>query len=253
MHKSALRLVREQLKKHRFGRLEFLAFIGTRPWGIAREFVDYDYRGVYSSKEEKTYEAFINQIYINNFAKDITLVSLERFVKNIFEGDIHSLICLNSPIIYASKDFLEFRKWVNSHPSKKIYYSCQPRKGYFNRKDYLYGFFFIGNGIALFEKKKVIANLPELNKKILKIPAIDKLIEEEKKGAPFEKEEVCKKIILKLKNRLEKAKERSNLPEVIDKEKFSKLKILKRIVYNFWLEEGFKQRYQKERKELEEK
>jgi len=250
MHKSALNLIQDQLKKHALGKLEFLSFIGTRPWGIARENVDYDYRGIYSSKQENTYQAFINQIYINNCAKDIILISLERFVGDILNSSIQSLIWLNSPVIYASKDFLEFKKWVNSHLSRGIYRSCRSRRKCHDRKDYLYDFFFMGNGISVLEKKKIIANLPELNKKVLQTPAINKIIEEEKKEIRFKSKKLCEKILLKLKKRLEKAREKSGLPEKINKEKLTKLKIVKKIDYKYWLEEGYGPRYMKEMKKM---
>lgn len=252
MHKSALDLIKKELIKHNLGKLEFLAFVGTRPWGISRKNVDYDYRGIYSNKEEKTYQAFISQVYINNWAKDITLVSLERLIRDIFEGYIHSLIVINSPVIYESKDFFNFRRWANSHFSKKVYFNAQPRRAFQNRKDYLYDFFFMGNGISILEKKKVIANLPKLNKEILKIPFIDKLIEEERNEMPFEKkaEKECKKIIERLKKRLDLAYQKSNLPSELDKNKLKKLKIVKKINYEYWLQEGFSERYKKERENL---
>ena len=233
IHESALRLVREQVKKHSLGRLVFLAFIGTRPWGIAQENVDCDYRGVYSVKSRD--KNYISEVYINNHAKDITMADFKDFVKSIFNSRIHSLITINSPVIYISKEFLQFKKWVNSNFSKQIYQTCRTKPhgpGY--RKDYLYDFFFIGNGIAILERKKVIANLPELNKKVLKIPAIDKIIEEERKNLPFGTEILAEKIFKQLKARLEKANKKSSLPEKMNEEKLSKLKIFNKITFNFW-------------------
>ncbi len=232
MHKSALKLVQEQVKRHFLGKLVFLAFVGTRPWGIAQENVDYDYRGIYMTKKGNAYQNFISGVYINNHAKDITMISFKDFVRNIFNSRIHSRISINSPIIYISKEFLEFRKWVNSNLCKKIYRACQTKPyGPTGRKDYLYDFFFIGNGIAILEKKKVIANLPELNKKCLKIPAINKVVEEEKAGLPFKNKQVCKRILRQLKTHLEKANKKSRLPEEINRAKFAKLRIMKNINY----------------------
>jgi len=244
IHKSAVNLVQEQIKKHSLGKLVFLVFVGTRPWGIARKNVDYDYRGIYMSKEENTY-----QVYVNNYIKDITLISLERFVNDILSSDIHSFIFINSPIIYASKDFLEFRKWINSSLSKQVYSRCQFKKTHRDRKDYLYDFFFPGNVISILEKKKVIANLPKLNKKCLRIPAINKIIEEGKNDLPFDRkdEKVCKKILLKLKMRLEKAYKKSKLPEEIGEKKLAKLKIIKKINYKYWDHKEFIKKHQKER------
>jgi acetyl-CoA carboxylase alpha subunit len=84
------------------------------------------------------------------------------------------------------------------------------------------------------ERKKVIANLSELNKKILKIPAMDKVIEEEKMGLPFGNEQICKKIQNKLKTRLEKAEKKSRLPKTMDINRFNKLNIVKKINLYFW-------------------
>jgi len=237
MHKKAVKLIQEQIKKHSLGKLGFLSFVGTRPWGFGRDNVDYDYRGVYASKEDKSYHVFISGVFINNYAKDIILISLERFFENNLRLNIHTLILFNSPIIYASKEFLEFKKWINSNLTKKIYKTCQTKKSHSNRKDYLYDFFFIGNGISVLEQKKVIANLPKLNKKCLKISFIDKLIKEEKTGLPFRNKQECEKVLTKLKTRLEKANKKSSLPEEIDKSKFTKLKIAKKINYKFWTEE----------------
>jgi len=238
MHKSALRIARDQISKHSLGKLGFLAFIGTRPWGIAQDNVDYDYRGIYISKENNTYQAFISGVYINNYAKDITMVSFERFVEEILRLNIHSLVLMNSPIIYANKSFLEFKKWINSNLSKRIYWSCQTKTYHLNRKDYLYDFFFLGNGISALEQRKIIANLPKLNERCLKIRAINKIIKEERAGLPFraESKKMCKKILQKLKMRLEKANKKSRLPEEISKDKFAKLKIAKKINYKFWSE-----------------
>jgi predicted nucleotidyltransferase len=220
MHKNALKLVQEQVKRHSLGKLFFLAFIGTRPWGIAQENVDFDYRGVYMPKRRSD---SIVGVYINNHAKDITMVSFGDFVGRISSSSIHPLICINSPIIYASKEFLKFKKWVNSHLSKEVCEGCRTKPyGHTNRKDYLYDFFFIGNGIAILEQKKVIANLPELNKKILRIPAMNKIIEEEKAGLPFKTKRICKKVLNQLKTRLEIANKKSRLPEEIKKNKFIK-------------------------------
>jgi len=249
MHKSALDLVKYQIKKHFLGKLGFLSFVGTRPWGIAQYNVDYDYRGIYISKEDNTYQAFVSQIYINNYAKDITLISLERFTRDILESNIHAFIFINSPIIYASKEFLELKKWINTHFSKKVYRSCQTKTSHTGRKDYLYDFFFIGTGIAILEQKKVIPNLVEVNKKCLRILAINKIIEEEKAGLPFESksEEMCKKILLQMKNRLERANRKSRLPETINSDKFSKLKVIKKVAYKYWTQEKFILRHQKEK------
>ncbi len=215
MHKVALRIVQDQIKKHSLGKLGLLAFIGTRPWGIARANVDYDYRGIYINKEDNTYNAFIAGIYINNYAKDITMISFERFIEEILQLNVHSLILINSPIIYADNNFLEFRKWINSHFSKQIYRSCQTKTHHSNRKDYLYDFFFLGNGISVLEHKKIIANLPKLNERCLKIPSINKIIDEEKAGLSFDdkNKNLCKKILQQLKTRLEKANKNSRLPE----------------------------------------
>lgn len=249
MHKSALDLVKYQIKKHSFGKLGFLSFVGTRPWGIAQYNVDYDYRGIYISKEDNTYQAFVSQIYINNYAKDITLISLERFTRDILESNIHALIFINSPIIYAGKEFLELKKWINSHFSKKVYRSCQTKKSHMGRKDYLYDFFFIGTGVAILEQKKVIPNLAELNKKCLKIPNLNTIIEEERAGLPFKSssEEMCKKILLQMKNRLERANRKSRLPETINLDKFPKLKVIKKVAYKYWTQEEFILRHQKEK------
>lgn len=242
MHKKALKLVQEQLKKHSFGKLVFLSFVGTRPWGFSREKVDYDYRGIYASREENTYQAFISQVYINNYVKDITLVSLERFIRDILNSNIHSLICLNSPIVYATKDFLNFKKWANSHYCKEVFRASQFKRIPQERKDYLYDFFFIGTAISVLEYKKVISNLVLLNKHYLKIPTINKIIEEEKVELPFtqKSERVCKKILLKLKKRLERAAKKSHLPEKIETEKLFKLKIIKQINPKFWLKERYR-------------
>jgi len=229
MHRSALKLIREQIKKHSLGKLVFLAFIGTRPWGIAQENADYDYRGIYMPKKRLD---FINNVFINGPGQDITMVSCNGFIRSDFNANIHALICLNSPIIYASKEFLEFRKWVNSNFSKQVYRGCQTKPyGHTGRKDYLYDFFFLGNGIAILEQKKVISNLSELNKKILKIPAMDKVIEEARTNLPFRTKTICEKILHQLKTKLEKANKKSRLPEEINQDKFAKLKIVKKINY----------------------
>jgi predicted nucleotidyltransferase len=231
MHRNALRLIEEQIKKHSLGKLVFLAFTGTRPWGIAQENVDYDYRGIYMPKRGLD---FINEVYINNHAKDITMVSCKDFIRSDFNANIHALICLSSPIIYASKEFLKLREWINSHFSKTVYVACQVKlHGHTGRKDYLYDFFFLGNGIAILERKKVIANLSELNKKILKIPAMDKVIEEERTSLPFKTKTICEKILHQLKARLERANKESRLPEEISRDKFAKLKIVKKINHGY--------------------
>lgn len=249
MHKSALDLVKYQIKKHALGALGFLCFVGTRPWGIAQSNVDYDYRGIYVSREDNTYQAFVSQIYINNYAKDITLISLERFLRDIMESNIHALIFVNSPIIYASKEFLQLKRWINSHFSKKVYRSCRTKTSHAGRKDYLYDFFFIGTSIAILEEKKVIPNLAELNKKCLKIPILNMIIEGEKLGLPFEQknENTCKKILAQLKIRLEKANKKSRLPEKMDLDKFTALKVVKKVAHKYWIQEEFIFRYQKEK------
>lgn len=249
MHKSALRIVQDQVRKHSLGKLGFLSFIGTRPWGIAQENVDFDYRGIYINKEDNTYNAFIAGIYINNYAKDITMISFERFIEEILQLNIHSLILINSPMIYADKNFLELRKWMNSNLSKRIYRSCQTKTYHTNRKDYLYDFFFLGNGILALEQRKIIANLPRLNEKCLKIPVINKIIEEERAGLPFKPEgkKICKKILQQLKMRLEKANKKSRLPEKMNMKKFSKLKIMRQVNYEFWNEKGGALRRSKEK------
>ncbi|GAH39806.1 unnamed protein product, partial [marine sediment metagenome] len=125
----------------------------------------------------------------------------------------------------------EFKKWINSNFSKQVYIGCQTKPyGPAYRKDYLYDFFFIGNGIAILEKQKVIANLAELNKKILKIPAINKIIKEERANLPFETERICKKAHCQLKALLEKAHKKSRLPEKLklNRNKFNKLKIIEK-------------------------
>lgn len=214
MHRNALKLVREQIKRHFLGRLVFLAFNGTRPWGIAQENVDYDYRGIYMPKRGLN---FISEVYINNHAKDITMVSYNNLNWDDFNENIHFLICINSPIIYASKEFLKLRRRINSHFSKKVYVACQTKPyGHTGRKDYLYDFFFLGNGIAILEQKKVISNLSELNKRILKIPNMDKVIEEERKGLPSQTKLICEKILRQLKSRLERANKNSRLPAEIN-------------------------------------
>lgn len=238
MHKSALRIARDQISKHSLGKLGFLAFVGTRPWGISQENVDYDYRGIYISKENNTYQAFISGVYINNYAKDITMISFERFVEEIFQLNIHSLVFINSPIIYANESFLEFKRWINSNLSKGTYWGCQTKTHHANRKDYIYDFFFLGNGISALEQRKIIANLPKLNEKCLKIPAINKIVKEERAGLPFkaESKKMCKKILQQLKIRLVKANKKSRLPEEMSKDKFVKLKVAKEINYKFWTE-----------------
>jgi len=234
-HKSVLRLVREQVRKHSFGKLVFLSCVGPRAWGFAPNNVDYNYQGIYLSKEENTYNVFVPGTSINRVRR-ISLISFERIINDILHGDIYSFIFINSPAIYISKEFLEFRKWANSNLSKQIYETYQIKQKYAWRKNYLDDFFFIGNGIAILEQKKVISNLSELNKKILKILAIDRIIEEKKEKArlSFRSEQICKEIRNKLKTRLKKANKKSSLPEIIDPKKLPNLKIVKKINLYFW-------------------
>lgn len=221
MAEAALKLTREQVKKHSLGKLEFLAAVGTRPWGIAQSNVDYDYRGVYRLKLKN--EVRISEIYINNHAKDITMVQFEKFVKNAFASRIHSLICINSPTVYISKPFSRLKQWINTHLSKQVYYTCRTKSYRISyRKDYLYNFFFIGNGISILEKKKVIANLSELNKKILKIPDLNKVINEERSNLPFRTKTICKKISKQLDRHLQKAYKQSRLPNKMNPGKYEK-------------------------------
>jgi hypothetical protein len=233
MHRNVLKLIRDQIKKHSFGKLAFLSCIGPRAWGFAPDNIDYDYQGIYLSKEDNTYWFSISGTSINGFSS-IPLISFERIIGDILHSDIDILIFINSPIIYVGKEFLEFKKWVNSNFSKQVYLSCQIGRTYTERKDYLYDFFFIGNGIAILEQKKVIANLPELNKKILRIQAMDKVINEERMRLPFRSEQICKEIQNKLKARLGEADKKSCLPGVVDPKNLPKLKIIKKINPYFW-------------------
>jgi len=234
IHKSVLRHVQNQVKKHSFGKLVFFSCFGPRSWGFAPDNINFDYHGIYLSKEDNTYWVFVSGAEINNYPKDITLISLERFVGDILRSDIHSFIFINGPIIYASKEFLEFKKWINLNLSKRVYETYQIKQSHVERKDYLYDFFFIGNGISILEKKKVIPNLFKLNKKILKIPAINKIIEEEKIRLPFKDKRECKNTLNNLKARLEKANKESRLPKVVDSKKLAKLRLIKKINLYFW-------------------
>jgi predicted nucleotidyltransferase len=252
IHQSALALSREQIKKHAMGRLDFLAFVGTRPWGISTENADYDYRGIYSSKEENTYHAFLSQAYLNNYIKDIILISLERFITDLLRMDVHSLIILNSPVIYASAEFLEFKRWINSHLAKKNFLTYLEKSFRVSRKDYLYDFFFIGNAIAILEKKKIIPNLSELNRKDLKIKNMEEIIKNASQAAEFEPKEkaLCENILQQLKNRLIKADKNSSLLAEMKMNGFVKLKIAKRINWQYWHPDSSIGRYTIERKKL---
>ncbi len=235
IHKSVLRHVREQVRKHSFGRLVFLSSAEPRVRGFAPDNTDYDYQGIYLSKEENTYNVFIPGTSIDRVRR-ISLISFERIINNILHGDIYSFIFVNSPAIYASKEFLEFRKWTNSNLSKQIYETCQIKQRRAWRKNYLDDFFLMGNVIAILEQKKIISDLPELNKKILKISAIDRVIKEKKEKAKlsFKSEQICKKIRKKLKARLKKTNKKSSLPEIIDPKKLPNLNIVKKINLYFW-------------------
>jgi len=231
--RSILRHIREQVKKHCFGKLIFLASVGPQAWGFASENMGHNYQGLYLSKEDNTYNVFLCK-YESCYPRAITLISFERIIENILRSEINSLIFINSFPVFASKHFLEFKKQVNSQLSKQVYFTCQPRKIPLERRDYLNQFFFLGNGIAVLEKKKIIANLPQLNNKILKISAIDQLIEQEKTGAVFENKKQCEQILKKLKTRLKIAHKKSCLLEIVDEHKFTKLKIMKKINFYFW-------------------
>ncbi len=232
-HKSVLRLVQEQVRKHSFGKLVFLSCVGPRSWEFAPNNVDYDYKGIYLSKEENTYNIFVSGASINR-VRNISLISFERIIVSILRSDIDPLIFINSPAIYAGKEFLEFRKWANSNFSKQVYKVCQIKQNFGERRDYLDDFLFIGNSIAILEKKKVIPNLPKLNKRILKIPAIDEVIKEEELRLPFKSKQICKKIQRELKALLKEANKKSRLPGAVGSNKLSKLKIIKKINLYFW-------------------
>ena len=229
-HKSVLKLAREQVRNHSLGKLVFLA-VGPRAWGPAPDSIDYDCQGIYVSKQDNTYRVFVSGAGLNNY---ITLISFERILNDILHGNISSFVFINSPTIYASKDFLKFRRWINSNLAKQVYLTCPIKQIHARRRDYLDDFFFLGNGIAILEQKKVISNLSELNKKILKIPAMNRVIEEEKTRSSFKNEQTCKEIQKKLKMRLEKAEKKSHLPKTVDVNRFNKLNIVKKINPYFW-------------------
>ncbi|GAH39803.1 unnamed protein product [marine sediment metagenome] len=111
MTNHLLKHAREQVKKHSFGKLVFLSSIGPRAWGFAPDDVDYDYQGIYASKEDNTYQVFVSGAGVNNYNRDITLIDLERIIVRILRSDVYYLVFINSPVIYASKEFLEFKKW----------------------------------------------------------------------------------------------------------------------------------------------
>lgn len=226
IHKKHLTAIRKQIKQYSLGKLAFLTCVNSNSWGFPPDSYDYGYQGIYVSNQDNTY-------WINS--KQGRLFSLERIIVPVFRVDIRFLLTVNNPPIYISKPFSEFKHWINAHLSKKIYKSCQINPGGLSKKvNYAYNFFFIGNGIAALEKKKLIANLPELNKKILKIPEINKLINQEQDNLSVKHKQLAEKILKQLKTRLKKAYKTSKLPESIDPEGLEQLKIIKRVNPYFW-------------------
>lgn len=234
MHERALWLVRRETKKHSFGELLFMAQVGTRPWGIAQGNVDFDYQAIYASKPDRTGQAFISGVYINNAVKDITMYSLEKIAENLFNSNIHPLIVINSPVIFAAKEFLEFRDFINANIVRDVCKSAQVNRVPQSRKDYLYNFFFMGNAIAALEGKKIIANLPLLNERFLKLPQINGIIEEERSNLEFNTEGLCVKTLDDLKKRLDRAYEGTKLGHEIDQEQFGRLRLAGKINDRFW-------------------
>ncbi len=240
LHQKTLTLCQEQVKRHRFGSLAFLSFVGTRPW-FGSQNSDYDYRGIYTSFEEKSYHAAIGNIYVEDTSKDVILMSLERFMRDVITGQMQTLLFINSPVVYSTKEFSQLRIFVNQHPAKQIYRDYI----FFNsakheRKSYLYWFLEYGNILAILQGKKVIPNLKKLNETFLKLPVVDSLLQEENSSEKhdhtitFHDQRKYQSALKRLLIQMKSAYTKTLLPQRLDIKKLNRLAIIKKINPNFW-------------------
>ncbi|MBI4064444.1 MAG: hypothetical protein HY401_09125 [Elusimicrobia bacterium] len=243
--KIVLGVIRKVLKKHRLGELVYLTITGANPWGVSQKTADYSYQAIYASREEHSYQTYISGLPAIRLRKNITLQSLERCVAPLIKFDAGWLVAINSPAIFATKEFLELRNFFNKNLCKKIYEGCQRKIHRYGRQGYLDEWQWLTCGIVALEKGRVIADLTQANKRYLKIPAINKIIEAERSGSVFDNQKVCDKVTAKLKGRLDLVLRRTKLPDAINLDKFRELKILRKINYQYWLNEYGYTRYTK--------
>jgi len=226
--------VKKKINEDQNGKLIYLTISGSHLYGFPSKDSDVDYRGAYLTGEENLLGLRGKRDVIEISEPDIVVFELKKELGLALKSNCNVLEHINATPIYRTAEYLDMKRLVNNALGKRGIYNSYRGMAMFNYKKfimrdrrtykkYLYIFRGLMAGIHVLETGRIQPNLIELNK-YFRIKHLDVLIEHKREGT--EKEVVKAEIdsgqvdeeIVKLFERLDRAYERSKIPDKPDSE-----------------------------------
>lgn len=237
---EALSAVKKKINVDQNGTLIYLTISGSHLYGFPSGDSDVDYRGAYITGEENLLGLYGKRDMIGlREPQDIEVFELKKELNLALKSNCNVLEHINANPVYRTAEYLDMKRLVNNAMSKKGLYGSYRGLARFNYKKfimrdrrtykkYLYIFRGLMAGIHVLQTGRIQPSLVELNK-YFKIKDLDVLIKHKIEGK--EKEEVRDAIdsgaldehIGSLFSRLDKAYEKSKIPEKPDEDDIERL------------------------------
>ena len=238
--------VKKKINEDQNGTLIYLTISGSHLYGFPSVNSDVDYRGAYLTGEENLLGLHGKRDVIELIKPrraypdespdpaDVVVFEMKKELGLALKSNCNVLEHINATPIYRTAEYLDMKRLVNNALGKRGIYNSYRGMAMFNYKKfimrdrrtykkYLYIFRGLMAGIHVLETGRIQPNLIELNK-YFRIKHLDVLIEHKREET--EKEVVKAEIdsglideeIVKLFERLDRAYERSKIPDKPDLE-----------------------------------
>jgi len=212
------------------GRIINIMISGSHLYGWNSPESDIDYRGTYQIHTNRIlgmgeYKESI--VFKPQENIDVAMFEIQKEIELALKGNCNTLERLNAKQLQTTAEFVELRRLVNNAWGKIGIYNSYKGMATFNYKKfimqgrntvkkYLYVYRGLMAGIYALETGQIQPNIHELNKyfKIKEVNELIKLKQEAKKVLPKEMDQGnLEELINKLYSRIDKAFERSKIPE----------------------------------------
>jgi len=239
-HLEVISAIKEKLAD-KSATLMNLTISGSHLYGFTSKDSDIDYRGTFILNTGKLLSLKIgtNVVEMQNGEADIVLFELSKEIKLALAGNCNVLEHLNAKQIVSTAEYLKLKQLINNSWGKNGIYNSYKGMATFNYKKfilkgrssvkkYLYIFRGLFAGIYALETGHIEPNVQVLNKRF-KIPEVKTLIQLKIEGSetgmvPKELDQgQLERILNDLFQRIDKAYEKSKIPEKPEEEDVNKI------------------------------
>jgi len=236
---KATALIKKLVNERNAGKVLYITISGSDLYGFPSENSDVDYRGCYQTHTNNLLGLHIPRDVVDAKEPDIVMFELAKEIGLALKSNCNVLEHLNAPAIYKTAESIELVQMLNNCITKRGLYNSYRGMSMFNYKKfilqgkksykkYLYVFRGLMAGTYALQTGRIQPDINVLNK-YFKIKEIKNLVKMKQEGV--EQEDVedlifsgeLDELIPPLYERIDKAYEKSKIPEILEDEDKAKV------------------------------